>query len=111
MAASFHAKMKSGIMRYKYLITLGGCVSHLAVLITAILLYLQHKKLRPDSHSLPDGSLIMLIMLTWPVWGFYLWSAAKKAKIVATIIPMIIGAIIILFFLLLFILGNEPIHM
>lgn len=88
-----------------------GCLIHALAVTVSLYIY---KDSGPGGSAPPDFPILILIFaVIWPFWGFAVWGCAVRTKIIATIIPMLVGLLVIspaylFFFLLLAISSVVP---
>jgi hypothetical protein len=81
------------IMRHKYAAAVVGCIAHAAGVTWSSYLY---GRSGPSGGSPLDfPRVIFALALIWPLWALAIWCCATKARVRATVIPMIIGLLLI----------------
>ena len=84
-------------MRYKYTTAVCGCLAHAIAVTVSLLGYSRSSANVPSaSLSMPVFICVVLVLaIVWPLWCMVIWHSATKARTLATVVPMLVGLLIL----------------
>lgn len=89
------ARLHSALgMSAKYPTMVWGCLIHAFVATASLYLYAKSGPGGSTPADFPTG--VLVFASPWPLWAVALWLTAPKRKGLATIIPILVGLIILL---------------